>query len=430
MIECDICCLAIKQEKQAVYCPTGCGLKCCVTCFKTNLLEGATATCMGCQVSLSLDFIAGVTPKTFYNKTYRDHRTDIEMSFQMSLLPTSQHLVTNLVEANRIEKTQLQPINEEMEYLEHRMAELYTERNTIARIVATLRRKKVEDGVEKRAFIRSCPNGECRGFLSTAWKCGTCEVYVCPDCHVVKAARDDPNHLCDEGDKATVNLLKADTKPCPKCAVLITKVLNGCDQMWCTSCSTQFSWIRGVITNGVNHNPHYYQHQREQNNGTVPRQPGDVRGGVCGDGIPSVYNLINLLNLRGDTFPDMSYCHRLINHVRHVIMQEFLVTGGVPDNEDLRVSYLMNEITKDQMKVTLQKRVKKREKNTEVSQVLQMFVDSLSDLLNNYAGGAPDDVPLHTQAHALRDYVNRQLYTIGSQYANKTPHFNKNWNGN
>jgi hypothetical protein len=57
-----------------------------------------------------------------------------------------------------------------------------------------------------------------------------------------------------------------------------------------------------------------------------------------------------------------------------------------------------------------------------------MFVDTLSDLFRNYINGARDNVSLHTQAHALRDYVNRQLHTIGSQYANKTPHFDKNWN--
>jgi hypothetical protein len=429
MTECDICCVTIKHEKQVVECPTGCRLKCCVTCFRTNLLETSGATCMGCQAALSLDFIASVTPKTFYNKTYRDHRTENEMSVQMSLLPTSQHLVTNLLEANRIEKTQLPPIDDEMEYLQQRMNELQHERDTVIRTATGLRGKKVDRKADRRTFIQACPNGECRGFLSSAWKCGTCESYVCSDCHVVKAGRDDPNHLCDEGEKATVALLKADTKPCPKCAVLITKVLHGCDQMWCVQCNTQFSWNRGVITNEANHNPHYYQHQREQNNGVVPRQPGDVRGGGCDDRVPSVYALEALLDRRGDSFPVLINCHRLINHVLLVIMvQEFPVLAGVPDSEDLRVSYLMNEITKNQMKSTLQKRVKRREKNTEVTQVLQMFVDTLSDLFRNYINGARDNVSLHTQAHALRDYVNRQLHTIGSQYANKTPHFDKNWN--
>jgi hypothetical protein len=429
MTECDICCLIIKQVTQVVNCPTGCGLKCCVTCFKTNLLEEATAICMGCQSSLSLDFIASVTPKTFYNKTYRDHRTENEMSVQMSLLPTSQHLITNLIEANRIEKSELPPIDDEIQYLRDRMNELRLERDKVTNIVNNLRHKTVDDKPDRKTFIRACPNAECRGFLSSAWKCGTCQTYVCPDCHVVKAARDDPNHLCDEGEKATIALLKSDTKPCPKCAIMITKVVGGCDQMWCTSCNTQFSWNRGVITNEIDHNPHYYQHLREQNNGAVPRQEGDLRGGGCGDRVPNIYTLEQILKHRGHTFPFLGDCHRLINHVRFIIMtRDFPVVEGVLDSEDLRVSYLMKDITKNQMKSTLQKRVKKREKNIEVCQVLQMFVDTMYDLFKNYTTDMSHDVCLCTQAHALREYVNRHLHIIGSQYANKTPHFDKNWN--
>jgi hypothetical protein len=384
---------------------------------------------MGCKSSLSLDFIASVTPKTFYNKTYRDHRTENEMSVQMSLLPTSQHLVTNLVEANRIEKSELPPIDEEIEFLEQRMTELYRERDLVTRTVNALRYKKVDDKPERRTFIRACPHEECRGFLSTAWKCGTCETYVCSDCHVVKAGRDDPTHMCDEGDKATIALLKADTKPCPKCATMITKVVGGCDQMWCTSCNTQFSWNREVITNEVDHNPHYYQHLREQNNGVVPRQQGDFRRGECANRHTNIYHIEKELNLRGHTFPSLDNCHRLINHVHMVIMiLDFPVVDGVPDSEDLRVSYLMKEITKSQMKSTIQKRVKKREKNIEVNQVLQMFIDTLSDLFINYINGPAEDASLYTQAHALREYVNRNLIAIGSRYANKTPHFDNNWN--
>jgi len=37
-----------------------------------------------------------------------------------------------------------------------------------------------------RVFVRACPNNDCRGFLSSHWKCGLCELYTCSKCHVLK----------------------------------------------------------------------------------------------------------------------------------------------------------------------------------------------------------------------------------------------------
>jgi hypothetical protein len=40
---------------------------------------------------------------------------------------------------------------------------------------------------ENRAqFIRKCPVENCRGFLSTGWKCGICKTKVCAKCHEIK----------------------------------------------------------------------------------------------------------------------------------------------------------------------------------------------------------------------------------------------------
>jgi hypothetical protein len=42
---------------------------------------------------------------------------------------------------------------------------------------------------EKRQFVRACPVADCRGFLSTAWKCGMCDNWTCPDCHEARTRR-------------------------------------------------------------------------------------------------------------------------------------------------------------------------------------------------------------------------------------------------
>ena len=49
-----------------------------------------------------------------------------------------------------------------------------------------------------------------------------------------------------------------------------TTTVKNCDQMYCTSCHTPFSWITGKIVTGAIHNPHYFQYLR-QHGMQIPR---------------------------------------------------------------------------------------------------------------------------------------------------------------
>jgi len=80
---------------------------------------------------------------------------------------------------------------------------------------------------DKAHFVRQCPANDCRGFLSTQWKCGICERWTCPDCHELKGYDRDCDHQCDPNNVETAKLLANDSKPCPKCQSLIFKI-EGC----------------------------------------------------------------------------------------------------------------------------------------------------------------------------------------------------------
>jgi hypothetical protein len=142
----------------------------------------------------------------------------------------------------------------------------------------------------RKRFVMACPLEGCRGFLSTQYKCGTCQKHVCSDCLCLKLEE----HVCNENDRLSAEMIKRETKPCPKCGTRIHKI-DGCDQMYCTNqlegtyCNTAFSWRTGEIVTGTIHNPHFYELQ--QRKGIQMRNVGDIQ---CG-GMPRITPLIRIL---------------------------------------------------------------------------------------------------------------------------------------
>ena len=153
----------------------------------------------------------------FINGTLREHKERVLFDKERALLPATQSIVEGKIEAKKIQK-EIHAVYEQMAGLRRQVEQL-----ELARRQAETHRPRAE----ARAFVRACPAEECRGFLSTQWKCGVCEKWTCPECHIVKGYTRDAEHTCNEDDVATARLLAADTKPCPKCATGIFKI-DGC----------------------------------------------------------------------------------------------------------------------------------------------------------------------------------------------------------
>lgn len=272
----------------------------------------------------------------------------------------------------------------------------------------------------KNTFIMGCPRDECRGFLSSSWKCGTCNEYTCSKCRIPKNGRDDPDHVCKEDDLATANLLKNDTKPCPKCAIPIYKIM-GCDQMYCVSCYTAFSWNTGKIETGTIHNPHYYEMQRALNNGVAPRVPGDV---PCG-GLPHLYHALYNKAVRMNILVNIVRAYRSVGHIENVEMPRFDFRMDQNTNENLRVSYLLKEINHEQWFSRLKAVQKKSEKNTEIHDVFGAFVASVTDILQRFHQEEVPDVVVELET--CRSYLNKCMFDISRRYKNKTPRLDQNW---
>ena len=163
---------------------------------------------------------------------------------------------------------------------------------------------------EKKRFIMPCPSEECRGFLSNQYKCELCSIHACPKCLECIGTDKNADHTCNEDNVKSAEMIRKETRPCPSCGTRIYKI-DGCDQMWCVECHTAFSWNTGNIDNGRVHNPHFYEHRRNQNNGIIARAPGDVLcGGLCNtDQIEA--NIIPKMKIEAGDIVTIDELHRL-----------------------------------------------------------------------------------------------------------------------
>lgn len=84
-----------------------------------------------------------------------------------------------------------------------------------------------EQRATRREFIMKCSDEACRGFLSSNYKCGTCEKWTCSQCLVTIGLEKNATHVCNPDAVATAKTIKAETRPCPKCGTRIFKI-DGC----------------------------------------------------------------------------------------------------------------------------------------------------------------------------------------------------------
>ena len=423
---CIICTEKInKSNHSIIQCPY-CSFEACRICCETFILDKSIAQCMNscCGKEWTRKQLVQLFTKTFVNEKWKKNREKVLYDKEISLLPATQIIVEQEIQK---EKYMM-----EIKELDKKIDELNNYRKKIQQ---RMRQNLLNPDINRKVFIRACSMENCRGFLSSQWKCGLCEHYTCSDCHVIKGITRDSLHICNPDELATAKLLEKDTKCCPKCATGIFKI-DGCDQMWCTQCHTAFSWRTGLIETKI-HNPHFYEWQR-QNLGTVPRNPED---NICGqqelnhrtiqDISKLIYKKVGITNLplKNDAeklYLNLSKIIRKTLHLSQIQMPHYQV-DNVENNLKLRIKYLRNIISKEEFKIQLQRDNKKHDKKREMYEILYLFVNTVNDIINR----VKEDIneykdnsfvkALNTlnEIKALKKYVNECLLEISHVYNSK-----------
>ena len=435
---CDICTFKFNDISRMKVTCNLCDGVCCSNCLFKFLTETSMSPepfCLFCNQSISFDFVSENLNKTKFT-LYQKFRSNLKFKTQQSMLPGTQDIVNirlriknrkreirelqNIRDSNILErkilfreltdlddKTRKKEIKERRHELQKQTGKIWGEIMALQDEIFNLQRKERNYPENRVVYERPCPSNDCRGFLSSAYKCGTCEKFFCSDCHDEKGERSDETHVCNEENKATISLIKLECKPCPgkDCTALIYKI-DGCDHMWCVKCHTPFSWRTLKIIESTN-NPEYFRWVRESG-GVLPR----IDDNEC-NRFPGVREWRVYL----ENIDDKKWYPRLqhLLHNSQYLMRE-LPNSLNADHTELRVKYLMNKIDEKKWKELFLKRNKQIEVDFERYQVLDMFCSSAKDIFMNLKEDKNID-NFTDQYEKLVEFGNRQLSKINNRYS-------------
>lgn len=393
-MDCPVCCEKITKRNVEIKCGF-CDYSCCRDCFQNYILSRPVIpSCMNCNHEFNEQFLMNVCTKTFMNKEYKKTKEQFLYDREQARFPEAQQLIS-------LRKTRDATYQEAMN-----LKIMYEEKmNEYNRLHSQFNRRDTT-GIESlvSGYTRRCPMDSCRGFLNRQWKCGMCDKNICSKCNEEKI----DEHECNPANVATTELIKKDSKPCPNCGIYIHK-LEGCNQMWCTECSTAFDWRSGAIVTGNIHNPHFFEARRAA--GMRGRNINDV---PCG-GLPTFHELMSV----GFSPDRYRFPGAIIGLVCDV--QGKIVNAPEPNNVDLRIKYLEGEIDEIGFKRSICMSDKRYNMQREIDDVYQMVSTTLSDILRHLV--IPDSEMNRNMAEQqivdILNYSNDALRAITKKYGSK-----------
>jgi hypothetical protein len=420
---CSICCETInisnRKDIKCLYCNYVACRECVTQFLLVNINE---PNCMNCKKVWNREFLCNNFTKTFINNDYRDYRQQLLLDKEKALLPATQIIVEAMNNKEKLQKS----LDEYLIEVSRKKQEFYDEIKFNEAIINGSTYNK-----QKKVFIRKCGVVDCRGFLSEQWKCGICDTTTCNKClELLNQDNDnDQEHVCKEENIESAKLISKDSKQCPKCAALIFKI-DGCNQMWCVVCHTAFSWVTGQIETSRIHNPHYYEMLRNMSaNGEIPREPENI----CNDdniGIPDNHQIQILLRTKINDLEYNTFSKQILSITRQIFHILYDHPNTFQEKYDkskreLRIQYLMNNITEEDWKKELQRKEKKYEKTLNTYQVIKTLDIIGGDIIRSIP--TKNINTIYNDFEKLRHYINDGLYKVGKQYSNNYKTINKEW---
>ena len=444
MTTCIVCFESFNKSSRApTKCPY-CETNICRTCLQTYLVNDISDTpqCVNpeCKHGYTREFLDGETTKSFRLHTYKDHREKVLIDREKARLPATQEDAAEYQMASKVlveESEKLRILQKEFAALQRTIDETSRKCVRANTVINTYGRTRLaprnasaqdqeKDQTQKQAFIKPCPANECKGFLSTAWKCGLCDNWTCPDCGEVKGPNREAEHTCDPNKVLTARLLAKEAKSCPKCGVQICKI-EGCDQMWCTVCNTGFNWRTGKIASGPVHNPHYFEYLRKQ--GLNPANAQMPQGNCDVDMDRNVTNALGAVPYNRRHLPAQNqskedqYLLEVWRRMREA--QDPYADRHEPNHNEsfrqMRVRYMVGELSEEDWKIALQRAEKDANFQMAKNEVKEVFVNASRDLIRQVLEPTANKADIRKQVEELIEYCNTSYKSVSERFNRKVP---------
>jgi hypothetical protein len=432
--ECEICMEDFDHINRAVVCPK-CEHVACINCWQIQFIkfQGATSYCSNqkCGYEFSVEFLYKNFPKSFIVGDLRQHHMDeffnnekenkikevIPDIHKLKIRSSIDESKAFLLQKRRLLEKDIYMINNEIEKLEREKYHNFPlERHNIypddlvdqyiignrkplrlwlsETAVVNGKVKNTDEEIKETKFHYKCPSKDCKGFLDGKFRCGLCSYYFCSECFEligkpsenVKLYELKEIHKCNPDNKASFDVIKESTQPCPKCRTRIHKS-SGCRQMWCTVCHTTFDYYTGKIESGSIHNPHYHEFMNKNKNNNEPR---DIE--LCHGEVVEWTSIQGRFNRNAVTEEDMSRLliikryHQLMTEMRQYVIVQYQVNDVATEryNKDLRIKFVLEEIDESTYKQRIFAKYRIDDKNRRLWEILDLFTVAGADIINSF----------------------------------------------
>ena len=438
-LSCSVCTDAFNTTSRGrVECPQ-CKKDACRACYRRFFTSRfQDPCCMHCHVAFKLEQIHDSFPKSFWSHEYKKHREATLFSLEMSQCAATLPYIERAVAQDAARAALLACRGEIAELTLRLKQKKAEERALLDRVRDTDRNRRLLAKPNSHEHHVPCGTPQCRGFVTKDTpRCACCLKTTCHNCH--QNVDDTPHgqetpypttgHVCRDDDVATVHELRRNAKQCPECRVHISKV-DGCDQMFCVSCHTAFSWNTGERINGPIHNPHYFEvrDRLQQRLGHVApvAHPPDNRPGC--DAFPSIHSVRQAVNggreRRLD--PEVELTFRYALHLRAFACANLRVLGreySFDTNLEHRVDWMRKKLTDEQFRQHLHRTDKRSRYNAELLSLFQMYSSVVGELYHNMV--AERSARAYDDVVKLRAYTMENLHAIKARYSSRDSRYDK-----
>lgn len=373
------CIICLEEPgRKRLTCPN-CEVIACIPCIQTHLTSAEEVRCPSCTALWSQAFLAANLSKSFMRTKFAAWRRDILWAREQA------HMSDAAAELERRRTLAISILP-----LESRRAELMAELNELNHKIQYLN----DTSTANKTFIRRCPL-DCRGFIDTSWHCATCDRDVCADCLGHKSG----DHVCAEDEKNTVTTINADSKPCPKCGIVIQR-LSGCASMYCVQCKTAFNWnTLKIQEGGIIDNPHYVE---------------EIRDVEDPDIIVDMRVLRPLINWSRATTDNLHYgreetteyrlAARFLSRLRSEAREAARLYSdhlAPPSHLEYRIAFLDGRISEEQFRRHLVNSERRTERHRAIRQIYDAYIAAANGLFRRFA-----EIGTEAARKIMPDYAN------------------------